>query len=161
MVLRGDGSERAHLAARIAARGLTHVRLEPFAPAAGLVAALQAAAIHLVPQAPGVGDHALPSKAVAIMAAGRPFVCIADPGSPLERLARESGAGLSVSPGDEAALFAAVRDLAADRARQIAMGRSGQRHIAMHMERGRVLEGYRQIILAADGPGRPFIKADG
>ena len=113
-----------------------------------------------MPQAPGVGDHALPSRPWRSWRPAGSFVCIADPGSPLERLARRSGAGLSVPPGDEAALFAAVRDLAADRARQIAMGQ-WTTPIAMHMERGRVLEGYRQIILAADGPGRPFIKADG
>lgn len=145
-LLRGEGSERARIAAEVARQGIGHVRFLPFAPADRLTAALQEAHVHLVPQAQNVANYALPSKLIAIMAAGRPFVCIADPGSPLDLLARDSGAGLCIAPGDDDGLFRAVTALAADPVRQAAMGRAGQAHVRAACDRGPILHRHRAII---------------
>jgi colanic acid biosynthesis glycosyl transferase WcaI len=80
----------------------------------------------LVPQALNVANYALPSKLFSIMAAGRPFVCIAESGSPLDLLAQESGAGICVSPDQQERLFEAIISLAHDPSDLQAKGRNGR-----------------------------------
>ncbi|MBB5752651.1 glycosyltransferase family 4 protein [Prosthecomicrobium pneumaticum] len=145
LVLRGEGAERRRLGAAFA--GLGNVAFEDLVPAGRLAAALQAAHLHLVPQAPGVADYALPSKALSIMAAGRAFIAVAPPGSPLAHLAERSGGGVAVPPGDPAALVAVVEALLADSARLEAMGRAGRAHIGAHMEAALVLPRYAELVL--------------
>lgn len=149
IVLRGYGSEHARIADEVIRRGIGNVRFLPFAPADAFVSALQDAHIHLVPQARNVANYALPSKLISIMAVGRPFICIADSGSPLDLLASVSGAGLCIAPGDEDSLFRAVAALVADPARQDEMGRKGQAHVRAHMDQAHVLSCYDNIIRAS------------
>lgn len=147
VVLRGDGTERARIEARVAAMGVSNTSFLPLAPAESFVAALQASAVHLAPQALNVGSYAIPSKLISIMAAGRPFLCIAEAGSPLEALARESEAGVCVYPGDDEALFKALDGLLADPKRCEDMGRRGRAYVAANMDREKIMTGYRRIIL--------------
>jgi colanic acid biosynthesis glycosyl transferase WcaI len=46
----------------------------------------------LAPQNPSGAAFAVPSKIYSIMAAGRPFICTAEEGSPLDRLRAVSNA---------------------------------------------------------------------
>lgn len=149
VVLRGGGSERDRFEAEIEKRGVRNVRFLPLAPADEFMPSLQSANIHLVPQAQNVANYALPSKLFSIMSAGRPFICIAEEGSPLDSLSRTSGAGLCLRPGDEEGLFEAVRDLLADPERQDALGRNGQTFVQRHMDRDTILAAYRGIIASA------------
>ena len=158
VVMRGDGSERERIAEEVRARGISNVQFLPLVPADEFTAALQAANIHLVPQAANVANYALPSKLFSIMAAGRPFICIAQPGSPLDMLAARSGAGLCVPPGDDAALFDAVTNLLGDPDRQLQMGRNGQAFIQTHMNRETILDQFEYLIAQvkkrSDQPGK-------
>ena len=97
-VIRGSGSEREGLLREIRQRRLDNVALEPLRPVAQLNEGLADGHIHLVPQNPEAADFAVPSKAYAIMAAGRPFVATARPNSPLWDMATESGAFVCVPP---------------------------------------------------------------
>ena len=128
LVIRGDGAMRARLADRIARERLGNVALLPLVPADEIAASLAQADLHLVPQVADGGDFAVPSKAFAIMAAGRAFVATATPGSSIARLADESGA-FAITPPDDAAAFAGlVLALLADPARREAMGAAGRRY---------------------------------
>lgn len=147
IVLRGNGSERDRIAQEVAARGIGNVAFLPLVPAADLTATLQAANIHLVPQAMNVANYALPSKLFSIMAAGRPFVCIAQADSPLDDLAAKSGAGLCVSPGDDERLYEDVTSLLEDPARQWAMGQAGRAFIRQHMNRAQIFSEYEKLIM--------------
>lgn len=146
IIMRGDGSERARIEAEIAARGLTNTRFLDLAPAEAFMASLQGANAHLVPQALNVANYALPSKLFSIMSAGRPFVCIAEPGSPLDRLARDSGAGICIEPQDETRLCAEVAALLKAADRQDRMGRNGRDFVLRHMNRNDILARYEAII---------------
>ncbi len=148
VILRGGGSERDRLEAEIARQGIGNVRFLPLAPADAFMAALQEANIHLVPQAQNVANYALPSKLFSIMAAGRPFVCIAEAGSPLEGLCEASGAGLCLRPGDEDGLLRAVLGLLADPERQDRLGRNGRLFVQRNMDRNTILAAYRRIIVS-------------
>ena len=54
-----------------------------------------------MPQALNVATYAVPSKVFGIMGVARPFIAIAEAGSPLCTLAVDSGCGLCVEPGDD------------------------------------------------------------
>lgn len=153
VVFRGDGSEKARLMAEVEGRGLSNTTFVPLVPADQFVSALQEASVHLVPQALNVANYALPSKLFSIMSVGRPHVCIAETGSPLDLLTRKSGGGICVQPGDEDALFRAVADLADDVARLNAMGDAGRAFVTREMNRATILAAYEEIIAGRGGAG--------
>jgi colanic acid biosynthesis glycosyl transferase WcaI len=149
VVLRGDGSERRRIEAAIKAMGVANTEFLPLVPADAICQSLQAIDLHLVPQAMNVARYALPSKLFTIMAAGRPFLCVAEAGSPLENLAETSGAGICIHPNDEEALFRAVDELLSDRERMGEMGRRGRAFVATNMNRTTILQSYEELILGA------------
>src|SRR5262249_2813903 len=129
IILRGNGNQADALQAEIDARRLTNIGLEPLLPDVGLSEGLATGDIHLVPQEPDAASFAVPSKAFNIMAAGRPFVATAHPGSLLWRLRHRSGAFLCVPPNDAEAFAAAVLQLADDAALRAELGERGRRFV--------------------------------
>jgi colanic acid biosynthesis glycosyl transferase WcaI len=146
VVLRGDGSEKLRLEKLVRDKALANTTFQPLAPVEDFIAVLQAANIHLVPQAQNVANYALPSKVFSIMAAGRPFVCVAEKGSALDELAKSSGAGLCVSPGDQEALYTAVAALAGDIGKQREMGNNGRTFVERQMNRDAILSAYEECL---------------
>jgi colanic acid biosynthesis glycosyl transferase WcaI len=147
VLLRGDGSERSRIEKLVGQMGVTNTEFLPLAPAEAFCSSLQAAHLHLVPQAKNVANYALPSKLFTIMAVGRPFVCVAAPKSPLDLLAQRSGAGICVYPNDDEALFAAVDDLLGDPALMREMGRRGRAFVSANMDRETILQAYETLIV--------------
>ncbi|MFG6599087.1 MULTISPECIES: glycosyltransferase family 4 protein [unclassified Sulfitobacter] len=146
IILRGSGSERSRIEKEVAVRGIGNARFLELAPSEDFMASLQSANIHLIPQALNVANYALPSKLISVMSAGRPFVCIAEAGSPLDVLARESGAGICVHPGEEERLCSEVSDLLDDLDRQQRMGRAGRYFVQRHMDRETIFDRYDLIM---------------
>jgi colanic acid biosynthesis glycosyl transferase WcaI len=146
--LRGDGSERERIVNSIQEMGVKNVSFSPLVPVDKLFESLQQAHVHLVPQALNVSNYASPSKLFTIMSAGRPFVCIAEKNTALDRIASESGGGICVPPGDDDLLYATLMGLLRDRARLHEMGAKGRRYVALNMDRSRVLELYASVILS-------------
>lgn len=153
IVLRGEGSEARSLAEQVAARELSNVRFAPLVPAERLAESLAEGDIHLVPQDGSAADFAVPSKIVTIMAAGRPFVATARPGSLLWQLMDASRAFLCVPAGDAAALADAVERLTRDPDLRHALGQNGRLYAVAHHDRSIVLERFRAI-LTRDAPER-------
>lgn len=147
-ILRGDGSERERIEGEVRELGIKNVSFLPLVPAEQLTEALQAAHLHLVPQANNVANYALPSKLFSIMAAGRPFVCIAKPGSPLDKLTVRSGAGICVPTGNIDLLYEAVASLLKDIPRQRRMGENGRMFIEAHMNRSEIFKAYENLIMS-------------
>jgi colanic acid biosynthesis glycosyl transferase WcaI len=145
-VLRGEGSEMQSLAGQIAARKLNRVRFAPLVPAERLAESLAEGDIHLVPQDTSVADFTVPSKIFAIMAAGRPFVATARPGSLLWRLMEETHAFLCVPAGDTVALANAVERLAKDAALRHDLARNGRLYAVTHHDKTMVLERFLAIL---------------
>lgn len=146
VILRGDGSEKARICQAIDALGIGNTKFLPLAPAEEFIAALQSVNLHLVPQALNVANYALPSKLFSIMSAGRPYVCIATPDSPLDDLATRSGAGTCVTPGSEEALWQAVVGLIDDIDRQNRFGEAGQAFIKENMNRTKIASAYEALL---------------
>lgn len=146
VLLRGEGSERSRIERRVSRMGVTNTAFLPLVPAEAFCESLQAAHLHLVPQAKNVANYALPSKLFTIMAAGRPFLCVAAPDSPLDLLARRSGAGICVYPDDDEALFAAADHLLRHPELMREMGRRGRAFVSANMDRETILRAYETII---------------
>lgn len=146
IILRGEGSEKEGLVELARARGLRNVTFAPLVPAEHLAAALAEADIHLVPQDANAADFAVPSKAYAIMAAGRPFVAAAREGSQLWRLMDESSALVCVPAGDASALAGAVEQLARDPDLRRQLGAQGRRFVVAQHSRDIVLARFADIV---------------
>jgi colanic acid biosynthesis glycosyl transferase WcaI len=140
VVLRGNGGEAGRLTAAAAERGLGNLRFAPLVPRERLSEGLAEGDVHVVPQDPDGADFAVPSKVFTIMAAARPFVTTARPGSPLWRLQQASGAFICTAPGDAAALADAVLRLIGDPALGRELGRRGRRFVESNLSKRRVLD---------------------
>ena len=127
VLIRGSGTKAEWVSQEIAAARLTNVCLEDLVPPEQLNASLAEANVHLVPQTPGGADFAVPSKVYSIMAAARPFVCTAVPGSTLWSLREAADPCLCVPPNDAEALADAVLSLISDAEAAQAMGARGPR----------------------------------
>jgi colanic acid biosynthesis glycosyl transferase WcaI len=145
VTLRGAGSEAASLAEDVASQGLRNVRFAPLVPEDALVEGLADGDIHLVPQNGDAADFAVPSKVYTIMAAGRPFVASARPGSMLWQLMDDSRALLCVPAGDANALADAVERLAEDPELRRELGRNGRNYAMTRHDKAVVLQRFMTI----------------
>jgi len=150
ITLRGDGSEATVLAGELSARGLVNVDMAGLVAPEKLNEGLAAGDIHLVLQDANGADFAMPSKAFNVMAAGRPFVATARPGSALWRLRQESGAFLCVAPYDARALADAVLRLADDAALRRELGACGRRFVEQRLHKPKILAEFLALIEGLD-----------
>jgi colanic acid biosynthesis glycosyl transferase WcaI len=141
----GEGFERASLQRAGAARGLTHVHFEAALPPDRIPDLLAAADGVLVMLREGpLYEHALPTKLLEGLAAGRPI--IASAGGEAARIVAESGAGIVAPPEDAAGLRRGIEELAgADRT---AMGRAG-RTVAERFDRVAVVKRLASVLVEA------------
>jgi len=142
IVLRGEGREAQALMETARAAGLANIEFSPLMPPSQLNDALAEGDIHLVPQNPQAADFAVPSKIFAIMAAGRPFVATAQPGSLLWQLCEEAGAFVCVPPNDPEAFARALLTLAGDPALRAELGARGRAYVLAHHAKPKVLHDF-------------------
>jgi len=140
VVIRGAGQQAKLLRDEAARRGLANVRFEALVSHERLNESLAAAHVHLVPQAPSGANFAVPSKAYSVMAAGRPFVATAAPGTPLWELQRETEAFVCVPPREAEALASALLRLIDAPDLRARMGARGRQWIERNAARDLVLE---------------------
>ena len=148
LIIRGDGNHRAALQQRAASLALRNLRFEPLCPAERLAEGLAEGHIHLVPQNPAGASYAVPSKIYSIMAAGRPFICTAEPGSPLDRLRQESDAFVICPPNRPEQLADAIERLLANPVERARLGRNGRAYVERHAGRDAAARAYCALIAA-------------
>lgn len=146
VVMQGDGSEKQRIARLFQEAGISNAIFLPLASSDRFTESLQAASLHMVPQALDVANYALPSKLFSIMAAGRPYVCIAEPKSPLDVLTDRSKAGICVSPGDEDALYESVVTLIDRKDELTTKGQNGRSFVANCMNKQAIMHQYLSVI---------------
>lgn len=111
LLIRGDPYARRALELEASNREIGNVLFADLAPRADLRRALRAARVYVIPQAPGVGDNVLPSKAVNALAAGCLVVAAGEPGSAVADLAEANPTMTLTHPGDVEGLADAVLSL--------------------------------------------------
>jgi glycosyltransferase involved in cell wall biosynthesis len=145
----GEGADKPRLVQQVARLGLENVTLLPGVPPDQVPAVLSAADICLVTlrDVPLFAAF-IPSKMFEYLAAGRAVVgAVAGEAA---QILREAGA-VVVPPEDAPALAGAIRALAADPERRLAMGRHGRRYVEEHCDRVMLARQYRKILEEAGG----------
>lgn len=156
-VLVGGGLDTARLKAAVAITGLANVIFLPRRSPSAIGAVLSAADVLLV----HLRDDPLfavtiPSKTQAYLAAGRPIL-MAVRGDAVE-LVRQSGGGIGCSPGDPAALAAAVGALCAlSREQREAMGRAGREYYRQHLALDSGAAKFERILVGLANRGKPSL----
>src|SRR5688572_19383633 len=111
-VLVGDGSRRAALERDVAARGLANVTFLPYQARERMGESYAAADVFLVTLKPGLSGYIVPSKIYTILASGRPYIAAVEPDSEVVQITRDHVCGITVAPGDGAAMADAILELA-------------------------------------------------
>lgn len=134
-IICGEGPNRQPLEVRAA--GLVNVQLHDLQPAERMGAMLTMADLHLLPQIAGAADLVLPSKLTNMLASGKPVVSTTEEGTGL--YSEVDGCGICVSPGDAAALAAAITALADDPARRATLGAAATTRAAERWQQDAIL----------------------
>jgi glycosyltransferase involved in cell wall biosynthesis len=141
----GEGADKRRLAATVERLALhDRVTMVPAVPRHEVASLLAAADVCLVPlRDVPLFSAFIPSKIFECLAAEKAVVG-AVRGEPADIL-RSAGA-VVVEPEDRQALAAAVRALAADRARRQEMGRLGRIHVTEHYDRSALARRYADLL---------------
>ena len=140
----GEGADKGRLRARVARLGLGNVTLRDGVPHSGVPALLATADICLAPlRHVPLFSAFIPSKIFEYLAAGKAVV--GGVNGETAQILREAGAAV-VPPEDSYALARAIRALAADPARRLAMGRQGRAHVERCFDRVALAREYRKIL---------------
>ncbi|HPW16973.1 MAG TPA: glycosyltransferase family 4 protein [Candidatus Aminicenantes bacterium] len=145
-VVVGEGLRKEAVRERAAALGLGNVLFLPFQPYRDLPALLASSDVLLVPLDRGKSDLSVPSKLYTFMAAGRPVLGLAAPGSEVAALLRERDCGVAAPPDDPAAIAAAVRGLAASPDRRRALGLNARAYVVERFAKDKVLRDYDMLL---------------
>lgn len=153
ILLIGNGSLWAPLAARIADEQLANVQLVPYQPFSRVPSIYGASDLSVVAQAIATGTDAVPSKVYRIMACAGAVLAVTNPKSDLAQLVRTAGCGFVVGQESPDAVARAILEAHADRAALAAMGAAGRLHVMTHYTRPAVTGRYdtllRGLILAS------------
>lgn len=140
----GEGAAKADLAAKVEELGLGNVTMLGGVPRDDVPSLLAAADVCLAPlRDVPLFSSFIPSKIFEYLAAGKPVIGSVT-GEPASILAL-AGA-MVVPPEDSRALAGAIRTLAADPARRVAMGAAGHHYVAENFDRAALAQKYRHLI---------------
>ncbi|MCM8781617.1 MAG: glycosyltransferase family 4 protein [Candidatus Omnitrophica bacterium] len=98
LIFVGEGAGKRVLSERASILGIKNVLFLPYQPKELLSFSLGMADLHLITIMKGLVGAVVPSKIYGIMAAGRPYLVVADRGSEPARFAEEFGCGLWAQP---------------------------------------------------------------
>jgi glycosyltransferase involved in cell wall biosynthesis len=131
-VLMGDGSQRAAL--ELLAADVPSLSMLPPASADDFAEVLGAADVLLVNERASARDMSLPSKLTSYFSVGVAVVAAVPDGGGTATEVERSGGGWVVPPDDPEALYAAIRELAADPHARTLLGWAGAVHAIEHMD---------------------------
>ena len=154
VVIAGEGLRKPALQARAEALGVRNVAFLPFQPYGDLPALLASADVLLVPLDAAKSRLSVPSKLYNFMAAGRPILGLAEPGSEVAALLAERRCGVTAPPGDPAAIAAAVRSLKRDEASRRDCASQARAYVVEYCAKDRVLRAYDDLLERVASRGR-------
>lgn len=135
----GSGSEAEQLKKDAESATLRNISFLPLQPIEKINEVLGSANIHLVIQKASAADLVMPSKLTNILAAGRPVIATAEPGTALWEVIAVSQAGIVTPPEDAAALAHALRKLAAAPELRELLSRNARHYAEKHLAKDTIL----------------------
>lgn len=145
-VIAGEGAAKSRMMALARRQALNSVIFLPLQSEAHFPSLMAAGDIHLVVQKRKASDLVMPSKLTNILAAGRPFIATALPGTELAQVSVDSQAGLLVPPEDGQALAQAILKLAADEKTRFQMGVKARQYAETRLGREPILLGLEDLL---------------
>ena len=155
----GGGSGHQQLQGAVAARGLRNVLFKPYQPVAALANTLSAPDVHLVSLLPALEGLIVPSKIYGIAAAGRPCIFIGERSGEIASLLQAGQFGVTVLPGDCAALAAAIRVVASDAQHWSRWAMAARAMFENTFTAGHSLAAWREVLNPPTPPARPGVLA--
>jgi colanic acid biosynthesis glycosyl transferase WcaI len=153
-LIAGEGAKRAWVEKSIVERKLGEVRLLPRSSRSDLGVLLGACDAAVISMMPGMKGISVPSRLYNVLAAGRPILAVAEPGSELARIVIEEGVGRVVAPGDGSAIASAIIEMSQDKETLFEMGERGRAAAVGKYSYLPVLDQFRHLIgdvVARDG----------
>ncbi len=144
LVLVGQGAKREVLEQEAKKRNLGNLRFFDVFPWQQVPDMLAAADIHLVIQKREAGDLVMPSKVTNIMAAGRPTLATAEPGTALYEVLKRYQAGICCIPEDSEALAAAIINMANLPERLTQMGHNARQYAERFIAKDAILAAFEE-----------------
>jgi glycosyltransferase involved in cell wall biosynthesis len=142
----GGGALYEEFAHQTERRHLTSVVFKPYQSRKLLSQSLSAADVHLVSLRPELEGLIVPSKFYGIAAVGRPTLFIGDTDGEIARLLARHDCGVTVAPGDGAALARAVHDLAGDPERRTRLGENARAAFEASFEQSIAVKQWHQLL---------------
>lgn len=129
---------------------LANVVFIPYQDKKSLVYSLNAGDVHFVVNAKGIKGVSVPSKLYGVMAAGKPVLGILEEGSEARLIVEEAGCGISVDPGDYAAIERLIQRFIEMRgtSQLQEMGERGRSYLVSHLTKDVSIRKYRDEILS-------------
>lgn len=144
-VIVGDGPLLKPMQELAVASGLDSMVFLPFQERSRLSEVQAIADVSVVTLGAGKGRTSVPSKVLGYMAAARPVVAAVDEECETARAIAAARCGLITSPGDGAALAAAILRLRDNDAERAAMGENGRAYAEERLSRTHVLSQYERV----------------
>lgn len=142
----GKGALEQQLKASVQAKGLQNIRFFDYQPRETLAASLSAADLHLIPLTASLAQCLMPSKLYGILAAGRPCLTNAPEGSELHHIVSQQRVGLTVPPGNVAAIAEHILQAARQPEELVAMGHRARQYAEAHCTQEISIEMFRQTL---------------
>lgn len=146
----GEGSVLEELKDYQKKHELANVFFIPYQDKNSLVYSLNAGDVHFVVNAKGIKGVSVPSKLYGVMAAGKPVLGILEEGSEARLIVEEAACGISVDPGDYAAIEALIRRFIEIRntSEFQEMGLNGRTYLVEHLTKDLSIRKYCDEILS-------------
>jgi formate dehydrogenase accessory protein FdhD len=138
----GDGAKADEIREFQRKHNLTSLRLLPYQPRHQLRYSLAAGDVLLVTLAEGLAGLSVPSKAYAIMAAGRPLLFVGDPKSDIARIITRYKCGAVFASGDCAGLAELISEWSADSSKLKEMGAAARSLFEERFDRSHAVSAY-------------------
>lgn len=153
-VLVGGGAQKEHIATRIAAEGLSNVRMFDFVPEAEYADLLASADVSLVTLEPGMEGICVPSKFYSILASGRATIALMSPLCEVAQVIAESRCGIVLDQQDSSSLARALCRLADCPEEVTAMGCRARTTLLSNYTSEHVADAYYQTFQLSALQGR-------
>ena len=146
----GEGSVLEELRIYKETHQLSNVVFIPYQPKSELIYSLNAGDVHLVVNAKGIKGVSVPSKLYGVMAVGKPILGIMEEGAEARLIVEEAKCGISVEPGDYAAIEELIGNYIKLRGAEELqkMGARGRNYLVQNLTQKVSVEKYRDEILS-------------
>ena len=142
----GEGNQKESLHQEVARRGLINVLFKPYQSTDQLKYSLTLPDVHLVSLKPALEGLIVPSKFYSSIAAGRPVIFIGDADGEIAREVGRGKCGVTVAPGDAAALATTIERLCDDAAACSQMGANARAMFESEFTQAIAIEKWRAVL---------------